>query len=225
MRTLVALGGATAVSLIALSAANAQDCVNGYRTLGNETIVQCDDLAAGEFFTQDGTADAAAIDAVPVEEPMVTGPAPAATADAALEEPIVTGSVAPAPTVAPPLEYRENADPSAGSPPMPLAEEPIVTGSIAPAGQPLEARENRDIGNADVAAGAAPLGEPLPPAEEPMFTGSIAPAPETIGAAPEPGAIPAGAEPVMAREAAECRPGEFYMQQLEENDMPMPCPS
>jgi hypothetical protein len=103
MRTILALAAAASATVAAVSLANAQECVNGYRELGNEVIVLCDDGFAPEAAAVPG----APLPAEPfVEEPAITG---SVETQPLPDEPLTTGSIGAA---------------------EPLPEEPLTTGSI-----------------------------------------------------------------------------------------------
>lgn len=144
MRSILALAGVAAAGVMAFSTANAQECVNGYRTLGNDVITLCDEpMGFDETMVPDGGLPPEQIAAVPeggfVDEPLTTGsiaPAPQAEAVASdyreqqvatlpegglVEEPAVTGSIAGAPAGGLPLDYREGAAAKGG-----LVEPPAV---------------------------------------------------------------------------------------------------
>jgi hypothetical protein len=99
MKTILAIAAASSALLALSTAAQAQDCLNGFRELGNQVIVQCDE----------GFAPATAEEGL---APEMTEGFAAETASAPVEtlpdEPLTTGSVStgvspPPPQVASPL--------------------------------------------------------------------------------------------------------------------------
>ena len=85
MKTILALAAAASATVMATSLANAQECVNGYRELGNQVIVLCDEGFAPE---------ASAFPAEPLpDEPIITGSISRGDEQFPEEEPLVTGSI------------------------------------------------------------------------------------------------------------------------------------
>jgi hypothetical protein len=86
MKTILAIAAASSAMLAISSAAQAQDCLNGFRELGNQVIVQCDegfapgtdDTGLAPATTEEGLEPETA--AAPVEplsdEPLTTGSVP-----------------------------------------------------------------------------------------------------------------------------------------------------
>ncbi len=197
MRTALAVAVAAGVSWLGVSAASAQDCVNGYRTLGNGVIALCDEAGPAGGLPADYREDMQGTEAFDIEEPMVTG------------------SIAPSPGGALPPEYREDVMGSEG-----LDEGPMVTGSIAPAaGGALPPEYREDV------MGSEGLDE------GPMVTGSIAPA-TGAGLPPEYREDTQAAEggiqepPAIAMEAEgpfDCQPGQYWTVGGEGRDTPVLC--
>lgn len=130
MRSILALAGVAAAGAMAFSTANAQECVNGYRTLGNDVVTLCDEpMGFDGTMTSDG--------ALPPEQAAMI------PEGGFIDEPMTTGSIAaPPPAAAVPPDYREQQ--AATLPQGGYVEEPAVTGSLASApagGLPLDYRE------------------------------------------------------------------------------------
>ena len=108
MRAALAIATAAGVGLFAFSSASAQECVNGYRTLGNGVVSLCEEAGIAGGLPADYREEGQGTEAFAIEEPLVTGS---------------IGTAAQPGTVPP--EYREDAIGPEG-----LDEGPMVTGSI-----------------------------------------------------------------------------------------------
>jgi hypothetical protein len=121
MKTVLALSAASAALMLTASAANAQDCVNGYKELGNGVILTCDEKMSSftqqdEILPGEGSTEESAemVDAAVPEEAFV---AAGEAAMEAPEEPLFTGSIATAETPEQsPLEASEQAVAWSGGP-------------------------------------------------------------------------------------------------------------
>ncbi|MGH6922961.1 MAG: hypothetical protein ACRED5_04245 [Propylenella sp.] len=95
MKTILALVAAASTTLASASLANAQECLNGWRELGNQVIVKCDEGLAPQagFLSGQGLGS---------EEEFV--PEASAAAAPLPEEPLYTGSISSAaePQISPP---------------------------------------------------------------------------------------------------------------------------
>jgi hypothetical protein len=108
MKTILALAAAASATVLAASLANAQECVNGYRELGNQVIVLCDEGFAPEAAVPEGgfpeagvpetEASAYPAEPLPQEEPLITGSISTG------EEAVQPGIAAPPPEVTASME-------------------------------------------------------------------------------------------------------------------------
>jgi len=122
MRAALAIATAAGVGLFAFSAVSAQECVNGYRTLGNGVVSLCEEAGIAGGLPADYREEGQGTEAFAIEEPLVTGSIATAAqpgtlpaeyredamAPEGLEGPMVTGSIGTAQPGSLPPDYRED---------------------------------------------------------------------------------------------------------------------
>jgi hypothetical protein len=107
MKRVLALAAGAAAIIVAVSTANAAECINGYMTLGHQVIVPCDE-GAGAMAPEAGAVPAESVPeatavAPPAPEPETTGSISAAPSEAdedltgTVENPETAGSISSSP--------------------------------------------------------------------------------------------------------------------------------